>query len=52
MLSKNLIYKSNLDSVSKKEILDAFDFKNFNYNKELYTPKKHIYQTYYGKNSF
>jgi len=50
MLSKNLIYKSNLDSVSKKEILDAFDFKNFNYNKELYTPKKQIYQTYYGKN--
>jgi hypothetical protein len=48
MLSKNINDK-NIDISTKNEILNAFDFKNFNYNKELYSPKKEIYQTYYGE---
>lgn len=50
MLSKNINDKSNLDIITKKEILDTFNFKGLNYNKELYIPKKEIYQTYYGEN--
>lgn len=50
MLSKNINDKTkNLDLNSKKEILDAFNFKGLNYKRELHTPKKEIYQTYYGK---
>lgn len=50
MLSKNINEKTKLDISSKKEILDAFNFKAFNYDKDLYSPKKEIYQTYFGKN--
>ena len=50
MLSKNVNDKSNLNLITKKEILDAFNFKSLNYNKEMCTPKKEIYQTYYGEN--
>ena len=50
MLSKNISDKSNFESNKKNEFLDVFNFQSLNYNKDLYNPKKEIYQTYYGNN--
>lgn len=52
MLSKNINDTNNIDLQTKKEILDVFNFKSLNYNRELYSPKKEVYQSYYGNNTF